>query len=65
MPNVGIDASMLEKNRTGIGNYVFNLLVRYRRARPDTPLFLFSNGRVSDEVRTFACRSPPSAPPRT
>jgi len=53
MPNVGIDASMLEANRTGIGNYVFNLLVRYRRARPDTPLFLFSNGRVSDEVRAF------------
>jgi glycosyltransferase involved in cell wall biosynthesis len=53
MPNVGIDASMLVSERTGIGNYVFNLLVRYRRVRPDTPLFLFSNGRVSDDARAF------------
>ncbi|HEX7235974.1 MAG TPA: glycosyltransferase family 1 protein, partial [Gammaproteobacteria bacterium] len=42
-----------EKNRTGIGNYVFNFLVRYRRARPNTRVFLFSNGRVSDEARAF------------
>jgi glycosyltransferase involved in cell wall biosynthesis len=53
MPNVGIDASMLDSHRTGIGNYVFNLLVRYRRARPDARVFLFSNARVSDDARAL------------
>jgi glycosyltransferase involved in cell wall biosynthesis len=53
MPNIGIDASMLDNTRTGIGNYVFNLLVRYRRVRPRAALFLFSNGRVSDDARAF------------
>ncbi|HEX5046062.1 MAG TPA: glycosyltransferase family 1 protein [Gammaproteobacteria bacterium] len=53
MPNVGIDASMLERDRTGIGNYVFNLLVRYRRVRPEARVVLFSNGRVSDEARAL------------
>lgn len=53
MSNVGIDASMLEPNRTGIGNYVFNLLVRYRSAQPSTALFLYSNGRIGDEARAF------------
>lgn len=53
MPNVGIDASMLGTSRTGIGNYVFNMLVRYRRVRPDTALYLYSNAKVNDDARAF------------
>lgn len=47
---------MLDHARTGVGNYVFNLLERYRRARPESALFLYSNTRVSDDARAFgAC----------
>jgi glycosyltransferase involved in cell wall biosynthesis len=51
--NVGIDASMLVRARTGVGNYVFNLLERYSSARPASALVLFSNTRVSDDARGF------------
>jgi glycosyltransferase involved in cell wall biosynthesis len=44
---------MLEPTRTGVGNYVFNLLEHLRRARPDAALYLFSNGRISDDAREF------------
>ncbi|HEY8519623.1 MAG TPA: glycosyltransferase family 1 protein [Gammaproteobacteria bacterium] len=53
MFKLGVDASVLNRERTGVGNYVFNLLTRYRRVRPETSLYLFSNDRVDAEAATL------------
>ncbi|HEX6999998.1 MAG TPA: glycosyltransferase family 1 protein, partial [Gammaproteobacteria bacterium] len=53
MFKLGVDASVLKRERTGVGNYVFNLLTRYRRVRPETSLYLFSNDRVDGEAATL------------
>jgi glycosyltransferase involved in cell wall biosynthesis len=50
---LGVDASVLEPVRTGVGNYVFNLLEAYRRVRPDVEITLFSHGAIAPEARAF------------
>ncbi len=53
MLRIGVDATMLQPVRTGVGNYVFNLLRAYRALRPEVALVLFSNDAVSDEAKAF------------
>ena len=53
MLRIGVDATMLQPVRTGVGNYVFNLLRSYRALCPEAALMLFSNDAVSDEARAL------------
>ena len=50
---LGIDASMLEPVRTGVGNYVFNLLQQYQRLAAPAELYLFSDRAISEDARAF------------
>jgi glycosyltransferase involved in cell wall biosynthesis len=50
---LGVDASVLQPVRTGVGNYVFNLLDAYRRARPDAQITLFSHEAIASDARPF------------
>jgi glycosyltransferase involved in cell wall biosynthesis len=49
----GVDASVLQPVRTGVGNYVFNLLEAYRRTRPDVQITLFSHDEIAQDARGF------------
>lgn len=60
---LGLDASMLETRRTGVGNYVFNLLNELRTVAPEIVLYLYSDRVVADDCRHFGlireCLGPP------
>lgn len=53
MLNLGIDASMLTTQRSGIGNYVYNLLTEYLKVKGDTRIVLFSDRGVAEDARHF------------
>ena len=44
---VGVDASNLGKNRTGVGNYVATLLEQMCEQHPEVEFYLYSNDEIS------------------
>lgn len=49
----GLDACPFEEKRTGVGNYLFNLMSEIRALNPPIDFFLYSRGEISADGKTF------------
>lgn len=50
---VGLDACPFEEKRTGVGNYLFNLMSEMRELNPPIDFFLYSRAEISADGRSF------------
>lgn len=61
--HIGLDASMLSERRTGIGNYVFNLLTQMTTLGADVRYYLYSDRALAADCHGFGAYVEHIGPP--